>query len=159
MDLTAKYRSIAGCGLTADVARTFGEVRLRVTGSSMIPAIWPGDVITVHRRSITELRPGMIVLCERNTTLVAHRVTNSYGTFLTTRGDSLPSEDPAVGASEIVGEVVCVDRDGRPVSLRQTAVRHAMSFILQRSEGCRRMALRMGLRILRLSRKEVAWAK
>ena len=39
------------CELVADVARAFGEVRLRVTGASMLPAIWPGDIlVTVQRQ-------------------------------------------------------------------------------------------------------------
>lgn len=38
-----------GCELVADVARRFGEVRLRLTGASMMPAVRPGDVITAQR--------------------------------------------------------------------------------------------------------------
>ena len=37
--------------LDAQVIRQFGELRLKVTGASMLPSVWPGDVLTVRRRS------------------------------------------------------------------------------------------------------------
>src|ERR1043166_8467099 len=51
--------------LAVEVARRFGEVRLRVTGASMLPSVWPGDILTVRRVSFSELRPGQIILCSR----------------------------------------------------------------------------------------------
>src|SRR6266478_1168478 len=35
------------CDLAADVIRRFGVLRLRVNGFSMLPSIWPGDVVSV----------------------------------------------------------------------------------------------------------------
>jgi len=35
------------CDLAADVIRGFGTLRLRVNGFSMLPSIWPGDVVCV----------------------------------------------------------------------------------------------------------------
>ena len=40
-----------GCELAGEMVRTFGRVRVRVTGTSMIPAVWPGDVLVVERRA------------------------------------------------------------------------------------------------------------
>ena len=31
-----------------EVLRRFGEARLRVTGSSMLPTVWPGDLVAVQ---------------------------------------------------------------------------------------------------------------
>src|SRR5271165_1041992 len=120
MDLTANSRSVSGCKLVADVARRFGEVRIKVTGASMIPAVWPGDVIGVCRRQTAELRPGTMVLYRRDESLIAHRVKRVSGACLITRGDSLPDNDPPIGASEIVGEVVFLERNGRLIRPRQT---------------------------------------
>ena len=56
MDVEFQQRPALGCELVAEVVRSFGEVRLKVTGGSMLPAIWPGDVITVRRRDLTAPR-------------------------------------------------------------------------------------------------------
>src|SRR5271169_960249 len=113
MDTDLQHRSALGCELVAEVTRSFGEVRLRVTGASMMPAIWPGDVITVRRREITGLQPGQVVLYRRNEKLMAHRIVSIQGNILTTRGDSLLRDDPAITGSDIIGEVVSKGRHGR----------------------------------------------
>ncbi len=63
-----------GCELAVEVLRSFGELRFRANGSSMLPAIWPGDTLHVSREGATEALPGEIVLFERGGRLVAHRV-------------------------------------------------------------------------------------
>ncbi|HEV2381834.1 MAG TPA: S24/S26 family peptidase [Terriglobia bacterium] len=60
--------------LAVEVLRSFGEAQLPVTGASMLPALWPGDVIRVRRGDVTEVRPGEIVLFLRDGRIVAHRV-------------------------------------------------------------------------------------
>ena len=52
------------CDLAADVSRRFGVLRLRVTGFSMLPSIWPGDIACVSR--VDAYRPGDVVLFSRN---------------------------------------------------------------------------------------------
>ena len=44
--------SVLGCDLAAEVADAFGRVRLRVSGTSMVPAIRPGDMVSVERASV-----------------------------------------------------------------------------------------------------------
>jgi len=104
------------CELTAKVLRSFGTVRLRVTGLSMFPAVCPGDLVLIRRREIGEVAPGEIVLFARRGGLVAHRVVsrkdNGSGERLTTRGDALPAEDLPVGAEELLGTVCLFFRDG-----------------------------------------------
>ena len=46
------------CELAAEVLRSSGELRLRVTGSSMLPAVWPGDELTIRRQPFDAGRPG-----------------------------------------------------------------------------------------------------
>jgi signal peptidase I len=62
------------CGLTGEIVRTFGEVRLRVFGTSMVPSILPGDLISVQRAGVSEISIGEIVLYAREERLFAHRV-------------------------------------------------------------------------------------
>ena len=61
-------------------------IRLKATGTSMLPAVWPGDILTVSRRATAELQPGQIILCYRNHCFVAHRLVGQSGDSLVTRG-------------------------------------------------------------------------
>ncbi len=109
------------CGLTGEIVRTFGEVRLRVFGTSMVPAILPGDLISVQRAGIPEISIGEIVLYSRDGRLFAHRVVGaarlSDEPRLITRGDRLRYDDSAVSSAELVGRVTCVQRGGAKVEL------------------------------------------
>jgi len=157
MEMEPQPRSVLACELVADLVRNFGEARIKVTGASMIPAIWPGDVITVCRCEITELQPGQIVLYRRKGKLVAHRIRCVRGDLLT-RGDSLRYDDPPIRKSDIVGQVVCLIRNGRPVHLTQSCWQRIGSSILRRSDFCLRMALRLNHRLRRSGNGEMSWA-
>jgi hypothetical protein len=144
--------------LFADVLRQFSTARLVVTGASMLPAIWPGDVLTIQRKELAELRAGEIVLAQREGKLIAHRVT-SVGDHLITQGDSMPQGDPPFTTSEILGRVVSILRNGRDMPLEQSLWQRAVSAILRRSDFCMRMTLRIGRRWQRLRRMELLWAR
>ncbi len=105
--------SAAKCELAAEVAREFGEVRLRVMGLSMFPCLLPGDIVTVERRAIEDFRPGDIAKYLRDGRLYAHRVIETRDGQLLTRGDSAAENDAPVSAGEIVGKVISVDRGGK----------------------------------------------
>lgn len=63
-----------GCELAAEVLRSFGELRFRANGSSMLPAVWPGDMLLVRSQDAAAVVPGDIVLFGRGGRLFAHRV-------------------------------------------------------------------------------------
>lgn len=65
-------RAAVKCDLAAAVIRSSGELRLKVTGSSMLPSIWPGDILTIRRQNLDQIRPGEIVLVARDGGLCAH---------------------------------------------------------------------------------------
>ncbi len=150
--------SALGCELTADVVRNFGEVRLKVTGASMLPYVWPGDVVTVQRRDAADLRPGQIVLYGRRGKLIAHRVKSIAGDYLITQGDSLPHCDSPVSASEVIGQLVGILRNGRRISPEPLFWQRAISPILRHSDFCTRMTLRLGRRLRRSGGEETLWA-
>jgi signal peptidase len=157
MDDELHPRSVTGRQLVVDVASNFGVVRLKVTGASMIPAIWPGDVIIV-RTALAQLQPGQIVLYRREGMLIAHRITRIHGKLLTTQGDSLPNEDPPVNEADIVGLVVGLLRNGNPMDLKQSQWQCVSASILRRSDFCMRMALRLGRRVQGFASREISWA-
>jgi hypothetical protein len=159
MDAEFQRRSALCCELVAEVVRSFGGARLKVSGASMLPAVWPGDVITVRPRHIAALEPGQVVLYRRKGMLAAHRITCIRGGLLTTRGDSLRHDDPPVGESDLVGQVVCLERNGRCLKLKQSCWQRMGSFVLRRSDFCTRLALRLGRRLRRPESVETFWAR
>jgi signal peptidase I len=108
----------AGPGLLAEVLRRFGEVRLRVSGTSMVPAIRPGDVLIVRRCAIEDIDPGDVVLFRGGRRLFVHRVTRtllgSGPAVLMTKGDALRRHDPPVRSSHLLGRVTQI-RANKPV--------------------------------------------
>src|SRR5580658_779894 len=82
----------AKCKLAETVLRSFGTLRLRVTGCSMVPSLWPGDIILARRQDIRQVIPGTIVLFSRENKLVVHRAISRTGSpenpCVMTRGDS-----------------------------------------------------------------------
>jgi signal peptidase I len=111
-DPAEDFVSGAKCRLAADVARHFGEVRLRVTGLSMLPCLSPGDIVTVKRCGIEDFQPGEIAKYLREERLFAHRVIGFQNGKLITRGDTMRENDLPVDAGEIVGKVISVERGG-----------------------------------------------
>jgi Peptidase S24-like len=95
--------------LVADVLRrqpASGQVvSLRVHGESMLPAIWPGDVVEIQSCS-EDIRPGEIVLATRDGQLFLHRLLAPcrLDGFLL-RGDSLPGADPLFPREALLGRL------------------------------------------------------
>src|SRR5712691_374218 len=102
------------CELFAEVLRSYGKGRLRVTGTSMVPAVWPGDMLTIYREDISRVVLGQIVLFTRDRRLFAHRVREKASQegkpLLVTRGDRLSENDLAVSKSELLGTVTSILR-------------------------------------------------
>jgi hypothetical protein len=123
------------------VARRRGEVRLKVTGSSMLPVVWPGDEITVIRSEYAELQPGHIVLYRRKGGLTAHRIECIAQDQLITRGDSLLHSDMPVRPDEIVGRVVSILRSGHSIRPERSLISYIFSLVLRRSDLLRSLAV------------------
>lgn len=140
----------AFCDLAAEVVRSTGTVNLKVTGQSMLPAIWPGDLLTIGRHSPQSLRPGQIVLFQRGEKLTVHRIVCLSGEQIVTRGDSVPSPDSPIPPSEVIGLVTAIRRNGRPVSLRLSFWKRAVASFLRRSEWFTWLFLRLSFRLRRL---------
>jgi signal peptidase I len=125
--------------LAAEVLRSSGTLRLRVSGSSMLPSIWPGDVLVIRRREIGQVRPGETAFISSHGRLVAHRVKAVQGAaakeYLITQGDTVPSPDPPVTAENLLGVVVTIERHGRSFAprLRPGLAARVTAAVLRRS--------------------------
>src|SRR5271170_4820695 len=121
-------RDRVGCELVAEALRACNEARMRVTGTSMLPAIWPRDILRV--RPSVEIPPnqGSVVLFLRDGRLFAHRVVGRDGAQLITCGDSVPDCDAPVAVADVLGIVaglICEGESERtvaPPSLAQRIV-------------------------------------
>lgn len=116
-DTTLQTTNATKCDLAGQVLRSFGTLRLRVTGSSMLPSLWPGDLLLIHREDFGRISTGDIVLFTRGGRLFAHRVVSSAGQRggeqLVTRGDALRAPDPPVTSAELLGRVCLIVRAGK----------------------------------------------
>lgn len=127
------------------------RVRLGVTGSSMLPALWPGDLVDVRLWTADDLRIGAIVVFERERRLVVHRIRGvlerAPARVLITRGDAQCNIDPPVPLPNLLGVVETVRRSGaRHVPRRRPHVAAVgMAWLVRRSEWVRRVSLRLYL--------------
>ncbi|HXR23738.1 MAG TPA: S24/S26 family peptidase [Candidatus Binataceae bacterium] len=121
--MTDSARSIAIGELLLASLRAGHAIRIRANGTSMLPAIWPGDVLTVAPSTAATPAPGDVALTLRDGRWVAHRVlerrAHGGAVALITRGDALDRADPIAVSTEILGIVVA--RNGQPIASAPTA--------------------------------------
>ncbi len=131
--------------LAAEVLESFGELRLRVTGSSMLPAIRPGDVLLIRRGGFRTARVGDVVLFQRHRRFFAHRVVSRTAHNLVTQGDGIGACDSPVAGSELLGRVHGVVRRGRcvPVSSEVTFAGRIAARLVRRSALAGRLLTRL----------------
>ena len=107
------------CELVDEVLRSFGTVRLQVTGSSMLPSVWPGDTLIIERQGVREVAVGDILLYCRKGRLIAHRVVSKPDTLeksrVAVRGDAFPGPDELLLYSEILGTVSRIVRGKKSI--------------------------------------------
>lgn len=142
-------RDLSKNELAAEAIRCFGALRLRVAGSSMLPAVRPDDVLLVRQCRIEEAGPGDIVLYMRQRRLFAHRVISRSGARLVTQGDGMAEPDLAVTAHALLGKVIRVTRRGKTVrhDSRPTLPARMAAALFRRSASAGRVFTRLqGLR-------------
>jgi hypothetical protein len=149
--MDAQNRETGKYDLAVEVLQSLGWLRLRATGSSMLPTLWPGDLLTIRSQSLQQVEPGDIVLWTRGGRFFVHRVVRKSSTgaaWVVTRGDSMPAEDPAAAGEELLGKVVEIRRNGRPIALghRLSPSAWVAAHVLRRSALCQRLALQLHAR-------------
>jgi len=96
-------------------------IRFRAEGRSMYPTIRDGELITVGPVATDHIVRGDVLLCRHATRVLAHRVVAVTGPgsarMLQLRGDANRACDAPVAASQVVGKVLSVRRNGRAISL------------------------------------------
>ncbi len=148
--------------LTAEALRSFGEVRSVVRGASMVPTMFPGDIVVVRRKTARTARPGDVMLFFREGFFCAHRLmgrTQEGGPIrLIARGDALDKDDPPFTEDEVLGRVEAVIRRGKRIELgrRPAASQCLPRWIVQCSRSRVKWLLRWHLLRARLSRTSIS---
>jgi hypothetical protein len=132
------------------------NIRMRVNGESMLPALWPGDIVEIAPCVPQEVRTGEIVLATRDGRFFLHRLLSPCqpdGFLL--RGDSMPSVDPLFPSEALLGRLVRRTESSRGTSSSAFALHPGWSARFSRALGFlfyhiglgRRIALRIHVRL------------
>jgi signal peptidase I len=130
------------CELAAEVLRCCGTLRLQVTGWSMLPAIWPGDILFVETATTNGVREGDVVLFGRDRRFCAHRIVKKLdGSKFVTRGDANPWPDPVVHSEQLLGRVSSIVKNEKRIVVRssRTFFERAIAAIVRHSHLCARI--------------------
>jgi signal peptidase I len=134
--------------LAVEVLRKTGNLRLAAFGNSMLPALFPGDILTIKAEAMAEIRAGDVVLFGRQGRFFIHRVLRRHQkeseAMLLTRGDAMPHSDQPVSAGELLGRIVSLQRGTHPaVAVPACSIfRRTVGLLLAYSGGLRSLVLR-----------------
>lgn len=124
---------LAGAGLAMETLARFGQLRLRATGGSMLPAITAGDLLAFRACTPTAMpQIGQVVLLRQADRLLIHRLVEMSVNCVTTRGDALSANDMPVPHSQVLGVLVSQQRGPRtlPTGGRHWLARQRISRML-----------------------------
>jgi len=136
-------------GLAAEMLRRGNSVQLKAWGTSMLPSVWPGDLLTIQSVAHNEIVPGDIVLVLRDSRFRIHRLVGKRQdqdfVLWLTRGDAMPQNDPPAIGSELLGRVSGIRRGKRSVvpTGRVPMLHSALAWMLCRWSRFRNLALRI----------------
>jgi hypothetical protein len=91
----------------------FPTTLLRVTGSCMVPALWPGETVRLAGRDRVRPRVGDVVLARQPQGLRLHRVVwrSPEGAAWRTQSDHAAALDGALADADVLATVVGVEGD------------------------------------------------
>lgn len=143
-------REAERCALATESLLASGRLRMQVHGESMLPTLWPGDLVEIRSCSVDEVQPGEIVLARREGRFFLHRFLGRSQTngFLL-RGDSMPSPDPQFSNEALLGRLVSCGEQRKNQDHPVLALRRwswALGQLFCFSGVARRLALRLHLR-------------
>lgn len=106
----------------------FGYGAAVVLSGSMEPTFSAGDMIIV--KSSEDFKTDDVVVFQEKDTLIVHRIIETNGESVTTKGDANNTADPPVNISDIKGKVVfSIPFAGKVVSLIKTPLGTALVII------------------------------
>jgi signal peptidase I len=149
MPMSLNAREHLKLDLAVETLRCFGTVHLKAWGTSMVPAVWPGDLLTIQSAAQEEVVAGDIVLVLRSNRFFIHRLMEKRQdqdcVCLITKGDAMPHSDPPATESELLGRVTVIRRAHRSLvpSRRISLVHSALAWMVCHSGRFRNVTLRI----------------
>ena len=131
--------------LAAEVLASGHSLRLRAFGTSMLPSIWPGYLLTIEPAPEQEIATGDIVLVVRQNRFLIHRLIDKQESCWITRGDSLPQNDDPFAPCEVLGRVSLIHKNKKTIvpEPRRSLFNRTLAWMLCRSDTLRTVALRV----------------
>jgi len=131
--------------LATEVLAAGGTIRLQALGTSMLPSIWPGDVLSIEHKPGQEIVPGDIVLVARQSRFFVHRLIEKRNSCWITRGDSLPQNDEPATEVQVLGKVSRIHRKTGAIvpDSQVSGFGRALAWMLCHWDSFRNIALRM----------------
>ena len=145
--------------IVAEALRHETSVTLALRGTSMLPALWPGDLLTVDAVINDELVVGDLVFVVRGGRSFVHRLVRRLevdaGSWWITQGDAILHEDTPLRTSQVLGRVVHIRRRGLNLfpARNPSNTHRTFAWLLRRSARIRGIVLRIYL--FRLSLAEI----
>ncbi|HTP10130.1 MAG TPA: signal peptidase I [Anaerolineae bacterium] len=121
-DNSARHSAEAYQSAARETLRTveLSEVlRLTVTSDSMRPLLQVGDVVVVQPIEPRTLRPGDVIVVQRDGAWITHRLVTVDARGWYTHGDNARTSDAAASADEIIGRVIAIERGDQTIDLQQ----------------------------------------
>jgi signal peptidase I len=107
--------------LALEIAAQTPILRLRIKGTSMAPLFRDGEAVTIQSVPYELLRQGDIIAFRLRGETITHRIVALEPHHARTLGDNLRALDPPVPPEAILGRVMTLERNGRPIHLTQGA--------------------------------------
>ena len=136
-------------GLAAELLRGRGTFHLKARGASMLPSVWPGDLVTIQSAADDEVVPGDIVLVLRDNRFFVHRLVERRLVqdclLLIMRGDAMPHNDLPAAASQLLGRVTRIRRGNRSLvpTRRVSVFQSAVAWVLCHCDRFRNLMLHL----------------
>ncbi len=119
-----------------------GRLRLQVRGASMLPSLWPDDVVEIAACSYEDVKPAEVILAFRDGRFYLHRFQRHSWRGFVARGDALPRPDQRYEFNDLLGRVTSVVRNGRVISHKVHFWTRSLGLLYCYSSMARRLALR-----------------
>lgn len=129
--------------LASELLRAGVTIRIKALGTSMLPTIWPGDILHVESKTWRELVVGDVVLVKKEKSVLIHRLISNDDAQWITRGDAVPQNDPPVAPTDVLGRVTQIQRRNRARKSGNLVMPfwRALAWMLCHSQICRQFAL------------------
>jgi len=136
------------CELVSQALLSNAMVRIRALGTSMLPTIWPGDILVIEPGALEHFVTGDLIVAETLRDVRVHRLISKAGPHWMTRGDSMPQDDPVIRPEDVLGRVSAIRRGQRVIipQRRLLLVTRGLAWLLSFAMICRiALRLRSGL--------------